>query len=57
MSRYPLSDYSAQHHAQTHATDSSAFLKVHDDRESQSPSDDGSAYLTYTKDETELEGE
>jgi transcription factor SOX9 (SOX group E) len=61
MSRYPL-EYSAQHGApQGHAGDAGAFRASlntggHESRESQSPSDDGSAYLHYLKSENDLEG-
>lgn len=62
MSRYPL-EYSAQHHAPpSHAGNAGPFHASlqpngHDERGSQSPSDDGSTYVTYTKTEAELEGE
>jgi hypothetical protein len=60
MSRYPL-EYSVRHVAQGHTGDADAFhesLKPggRNDRDSQSPSDDGSSYVHYSKSENELEG-
>lgn len=55
MSHYSL-PYSAQHLPQDHAGNSGGFLRPigHDDRGSQSPSDDG--FNLYSKSESELEG-
>lgn len=60
MSNYPL-EYSVQHVAQGHTGDAGAFrdsLKPgrRDERDSQTPSDDGSGYLHYSKNENDLEG-
>ena len=59
MNHYPL-EYSAQLVAQGHAGNAGAFhsslKRGHEDRDSQSPSEDGSAYFHYPKSENELEG-
>lgn len=56
MSRYPL-HYPAQH-TPAHNPSSGALLKPNPaaNRESQSPSDDGSTFHSYTKDELDLDG-
>jgi hypothetical protein len=60
MNRYPP-EYPARHVAQGQAGNAGAFhpgLKPGggDNRDSQSPSDDGSVYIHYSKSENELEG-
>ena len=55
MSRYPL-HYPAQHLG-AHNPSSSALLKPNvDDRDSQSPSDDGTGFHSYTKEEVDFDG-
>ena len=56
MNRYPV-EYPAPHLPQGHAGAFHTNLKPngHDDRGSQSPSEDGS-YLQYPKSESEFEG-
>jgi len=59
MSRYP-SEYLARHVAQGQAARAGTLQESlkpggHDDRDSQSPSDDGSAYVHYSQNENELE--
>ena len=58
MSRYPLAQHSgAQGHAgNAGVLHTSLKLAGREDRDSQSPSDDGSAYFNYPKSENELEG-
>ena len=60
MSNFPL-EYSVQHVAQGHTGDAGVFhegLKPggRDERDSQTPSDDGSCYAHYFKSENDLEG-
>ena len=60
MSRYPP-EYPVRHATQGHAGNTDVFgtsLKSsgRDNRDSKSPSDDGSAYIHYSKCENELEG-
>jgi len=59
MSNFPL-EYSVQHVAQGHTGDASVFhesLKPgrRDERDSQTPSDDGSCYAHYSKSENDLD--
>lgn len=62
MSRYPEYHHDAQHNVRGgHAPDAGAFhtglRPAHDHRGSRSPSDDGTAYLLYSKNEIEFEGQ
>jgi HMG (high mobility group) box len=60
MSNYPL-EYSVQHVAQGRTGDTGALHESpkpgrRDERDSQTPSDDGSCYVHYSKSENDLEG-